>query len=128
MTIDVDIFRQRLPAFANTTRWPNELVDVKIAEAGRSVSSRFFGTRYDDALVYMTGHLLTLDGGASAVGGAATAGPVSSVTAGSVTVSYGSSGGSGAGGSSPLDATAYGREYRRIVKSIGGARLASWPE
>jgi hypothetical protein len=120
--IDVATLRARLPAFASTTKYPDDLVDASIQEALRWVSASFFGAaRYDDAILYMSAHLLTLSSAASA--GAASAGAVRSVTAGSASVTYNGSIGSNASNFPGLDSTTYGRRYRELVKLIGAARV-----
>lgn len=76
-----------------------------------------FGARREDALGLLTAHLLTVTDASSGGGG----GPIQSVTAGSASITYGSSSGSGAGG---LGATGYGREYLELVRLCGpGARV-----
>ena len=84
----------------------DSVVETWLAIAGRRINSTYFGDLYDDALSFLTLHLLesiVLPGG---TGGAA--GEVSSVRVGSVSVSYATS---GVTNDAPYASTFWGRQY-----------------
>lgn len=113
MTVDVASFRTKFPQFASTTVYPNDLVDDRIQEATSQVSEDWFGDDYDLAIYYLSAHLLVYNSGGSGVSGA----PVSSVTAGSASVTYAVSAPSSGG--SEFDATSFGRRYKYLERSRG---------
>lgn len=53
--MDLTTFRASFPEFAAT---PDETVEAKLAEADRRVDARVFGDKADDAVGYLTAHLL----------------------------------------------------------------------
>lgn len=112
-------FRIRFPAFADLTLYPTAVLDPILQEASRCVNDAFFRARADDAHGYLSAHLAitTLPTAASLV---AMASGVKNVSAGTVSVTY-----ADAMTGEALTLTPYGREYLRLVKLGGGARLAS---
>lgn len=125
MSFTIAEFRARFPQFASATTYPDTLIDSVIQEAERRINFTFFGSRADDAWRYLTAHLLATTGTA-AVGASSSmaSSGVRSVTAGSVSISYGETSSSSSGSSTRFDSTAYGREYQALIKLLGGARLA----
>jgi hypothetical protein len=84
-----------------------ERINPFIARAERQINEAYFGTLYDDAVLYMTAHLLKL--AQSMPGGA---GPVTSETAGSLSRSYAVPDGCPA----DLAATSYGVQYWALLR------------
>lgn len=92
-------------------RLDTPVITLALARAGRRCNADFWGALYDDAVLYLSAHLLmTEQPGASG----ATGGPVTSKTVGSVSVSYAAP----AQSSSPYAATPYGRLYAELLASI----------
>lgn len=111
MTGSRELFEAIAPEFAGSAR-----ADVFLSMAARRLSPRTFGRLYPEAVAYLAAHLLTMspeDGGAEA----ASAGPVVSRGAGSLSVSYGAVGGLVDVSDSTLAQTRYGREYLAILRS-----------
>lgn len=119
MTVSVSAFRIKFPAFASTITYPDTIVEDRLEEAIDQVNLDWFGTRADKATYYLTAHLLVFNGGGVGVSGA----PVSSVTAGSASITYAV--GSVVTGD-PLMATSYGREYMRLMRLCGPAATTVW--
>lgn len=111
-------FRAAFPAFADLVAYSDTYLDLIIQQAARRISSVYFGELYEDALGYLTAHLLatfTAAGLAVATGGLTP----SSVTAGPVSVSYsGAAAGGNTAGRGLYSGTAYGLEFERILRSV----------
>ena len=115
MTLAIEDFVDRFPEFSSLDP---AIINRKLDEAARRISFTYLYPRGDDAHGYLTAHLLATSPGAGGTGGAG--GQISSVTAGRVTVNYGSSTGASA---SSLEDTSYGREYLEIVRLVPGLML-----
>ena len=83
------------------------LITRFIGQAERRIDESFFGDLYDDAVMYLTAHLLSVVSG----GSAAIAGPITSKTAGSLSIGYGSSTLS----DSKYGSTSWGREFQALM-------------
>lgn len=89
--------------------------------AGNRISAEFFGERYDEAVAWLTAHMLTMadrEAAERAAGGAgASSGAIQSKSAGDLSIGFGGAMGS-VGRMNPEDAaltsTSYGLEYLRI--------------
>lgn len=106
MTLSVAEFRLEFPEFADTSAYSNDYVQRKLDQAARRMDASFFGDVADDAQGYMTAHLITINPPTGSAGGRV----VSSVTAGSASVTYESSHTAGRG----LESTGYGRNYLEL--------------
>lgn len=114
MGITAAYLRVRLPQFADTTAFPPDVVDGAVQEAGRRISPTF-GSRADDAHLYLAAHLLEVL--SAARGGGAT-----SVSAGSASVVFAAASTAALTDPGSLGSTGYGRMYRDLIKLKGGAR------
>lgn len=87
-----------------------------ISRAACRVSSDVFGDCYNDALAYMTAHMMTVSGATGVAGMGAAAGPVASEKVGDVETRYAVQSGQNAGPtrSEDLGATAYGRAFLQL--------------
>lgn len=111
---------------------PQAKISAFINMAGRLVSPRMWGEFTQDAMAYMTAHLLTSTNG---VGGQAGygAGPIVSDSAGSISTSYGTVGTPGI--DDDLNSTVYGRRFIALRKiaiipgmTTGGHQMGvGWP-
>jgi hypothetical protein len=84
-----------------------------LAEAGREVNASVWGDRYDDGILYLTAHLLAF----AKKGATGAAGPVTSETAGPLSISYG---GAATASDAALASTSYGRRYLEIAHTLFG--------
>jgi hypothetical protein len=114
-------FRTRYQQFADTTAYPDDLMDMVLQEASRQINDDFFGDVADDAHGYLSAHIATNSINDGAASGAVASG-ISSVTAGSASISYASVSAAAASALSELDSTAFGKAYNRIVHRHGGIR------
>lgn len=124
MSFTIEQFRARFPQFVSDTAFPDALIDAVIQEAYRRISPTFFGSRTDDAWRYLTAHILATTASAAAAASSVSSAGVRSVTAGSVSITYGESSDSGTG-AADFSTTNYGQQYEALIKLIGGARLSS---
>lgn len=90
MATDVATFKIRFPEFADDTEYPNARVQLFLDDAANSYmgtdEGRWAG-KYDYAQAYLAAHLLTIGTSAEAGDSSVKSGPVSSKTAGGVSVS-----------------------------------------
>lgn len=111
-------FRARFGQFADATLYTDEALDLVLQEASRSINASFFGARADDAHGYLAAHLalatlLSNQALAVALSG------VKSISAGTVSVSYGEG---AIASASDFSTTPYGQLYLRILRLSGGVR------
>jgi hypothetical protein len=93
-------------------------IERVLAEAAREVSASAYGDRYDDAVLYLTAHLLA----GQKKGSAGAAGPVTMEIAGPVTRQYSQM--ALQGGDEALLSTSYGRRFRDIRhQCVSGPRV-----
>jgi hypothetical protein len=90
MATDVPTFRIRFPEFADDTEYPDARIQLFLDDAANCYmgtdENRWCG-KYDYAQAYLAAHLLTVGTSAEAGDSSVKAGPVSSKTAGGVSVS-----------------------------------------
>ena len=107
--VDVAAFKARFPQFADVDA---VLVDQVLLEAQRRVPPTCLGDRYADAHLYLSAHVLTMTGASHGEG-------VSTVKAGSASISY-----AVADGINSLKSTGYGKMYADLIQLCGpGARV-----
>ena len=85
----------------------DDTVDTYITRAASRMDSAYWGTRYDDAHLYLSAHLLYLD----VNGAGAPSGPITSASAGGMSLGFGSP-----AADSWLAATHYGRQYLQMMR------------
>ncbi len=107
MAVTPNSLKQLFPGFACEA---DPRLSLFIAQAQRRVSESVFGDYYDDAVSYLTAHLLSRE--AQANGGK---GFVSSESVGDLSRSYTQTGGILASGYS---STTYGQEYLKLVRLV----------
>jgi hypothetical protein len=81
VAITVQDIRTQLPEFAALD---GEQIELALAKAGRRINTTQWGSKADDAMVCLTGHLLAL----SCKQGEGPVGPVTSEKVGDVSVTY----------------------------------------
>jgi hypothetical protein len=108
MAVTAESFIAMFPEFSEED---SERLAAFIAMAERQVSTRYFGARADDAILFLTAHKLSTMA-------SATAGPtVLKETVGSMSREYAAGGAVSA--SNPLFGTPYGVEYLNLIRLIG---------
>lgn len=87
--ITVETFRLRFPEYSDNTDYSDARVQLFIDDTIHYIGSdeNRWGSKYDYAQSYLAAHLLTVNVGAEAGDTSAKAGPVSSKSAGGVSVS-----------------------------------------
>lgn len=120
--ITVASFRSRFREFADEDLYPSDALDPAIQEAVAMVNRDHFGEFADNATLYLAAHIA-----AATVPRAGSSGPtdreVESVTAGGVSVTYASGGGSGSTAlADDLDSSPYGVRYKSLCRMFGGPR------
>lgn len=90
------------------------IIQRHLDEAAREVNPSVFGERTDDAVLYLTAHLVAV----MMQGAEGPTGPVVSEQAGPVSRTFAARGHSNTG--SDLEATAYGRRYQAICSQVAG--------
>jgi len=114
MATDVDTFKIRFPEFADDTEYPDPRVQLFLDDA----TNCYMGTdearwcnKYDYAQAYLAAHLLTVGTGAEAGDSASRAGPVSSKTAGGVSVTKAVTAKDRSDSDEFLMSTSYGQQF-----------------
>ena len=110
MTASVAMFRDLMPEFATTA---DSRISSFITMAAKRVDSSVFGDLADYAVCYLAAHNLSLSGNGLS-DSAGTAGPVSSESVGSVSVSYSGTPAFSSAANAMLMKTKYGQEYCAI--------------
>lgn len=95
---------------------PTGAQNAILADVDLQVNEDVLESKYNLAAKYLCAHLATIRARAGA------GGPVTSVSVGAVSKSYGAS---IADGAAQLGSTGYGLEYERIINTCAMARLAS---
>lgn len=54
-------FITRFPIFGNTTKWPQAVVELVLAEAAGNIDNSWVSNDYQPAIMYQTAHLLSTD-------------------------------------------------------------------
>ena len=112
-----DDFKTRFPKFAGVN---GDTINAAIAEAATQVDQTWTETGYNQAILYLTAHMLVMEGVDGAPGGATGGGvgPLKSRSIGDASESYGgaSSGGGGYSTNEALRATSYGQSYLRLLR------------
>lgn len=88
-------------------------IDLFIAQAERRTSRANWGGKADDGVIYLTAHLLKLD----ELQGTAPAGPISARRVRDVSWAYAKT-----GDGDSYDATAWGRRYKEIRRTVFSVR------
>ena len=87
MSIDIASFRTRFPEFADDTAYPDPRVQLALDDAELCVDETKFGTLYELGVMHLAAHELKLTTDiANSPASAGAIGPVSSKTAGGVSV------------------------------------------
>jgi len=90
MATTVEDFRTRFPEFSNVATYPDARVQLFLDDAALCIDEGIYGDMYDLAVCYLAAHELYLGTQtASSSGNAEKVGPVSSKSAGQVTVARG---------------------------------------
>ena len=111
------VFRTMIPEYKGKT---DEEILAMLEIVKPQISKKRMGSLYDQAACYLVAHYfawqsIVADGGASS--GAAVAGPIISEKEGDLARSYAdNSSKDGGSRTDTLDKTAYGQEYRRLLK------------
>lgn len=113
--INLDLFRA-LTEFKDTTKYPDETVELISGEAANLMSEAKFGDKADLALVYLTAHMLKK----STPGGAGATGPLTMEKVGDLARSYGTI--HSTTSSSDYDTTSYGQSFRGIIQRLATIR------
>ena len=92
-------------------------IQIFLDFAAQQMNATAWGVKYDQGLIYLTGHLLKLDAEAATGGGAA--GPVTAEAVGQVSASYqvGES-----FSNSEFGSTVYGRRYLELSRTVFARR------
>lgn len=101
----------------------DERLETFLELAAQRISAKVFGAKYAQAAAYLAAHLLTLSNRASEAGTAG-AGPVTSVTTGGLSVSFGQAPTGAATADASLKTTAYGLEFLAIRSSCARTKAA----
>lgn len=123
MAVTPASFKALFPEFSSQT---DPRVQLFLDQASRRVDAATFGARADDALSYLTAHLLAVANTAGQAATSGASGPVSSKTVGPLSVSFASNWGSASGSGDNYQATYYGREYLTLVKLAIATPLLAW--
>lgn len=89
MSVDVATFRARFPEFSDNTEYPDARIQIFLDDAAEDIGTdetRWCG-KYDRAQAYLAAHYLYVNTATEAGDASAKAGPISSKTAGGVSVS-----------------------------------------
>lgn len=123
MTVTATTFKARFTVFSAVA---DATVETAIEEASRWVNAAAYGTteRADDAIRYLTGHLLSLDAQLNALTAAGSAsgpgGPVSSMATLGASVSYAVPAGAG---NEFFSTTPWGLRFLSISKRVFASRV-----
>jgi hypothetical protein len=114
MAVTPATVREVLTEFAEV---PAPRIQTFLDFAAQQINAAAWGLKYDQGLIYLTGHLLKLDADSKDGGGAA--GPVSAETVGQVSASYQIG---EYASESEFGSTVYGRRYLELRKLVFACR------
>ena len=117
MATTVDDFRARFPEFSDTVEYPTARIQIFLDDATCDLGdgSNWCSTcKFDRALCYYTAHLLTVATRSEAGDTSSSVGPISSKSAGGVSVTRAVMTKDRSDGDDWLASTAYGMQYIQI--------------
>jgi hypothetical protein len=135
MTVTAETVRTYAPEFADDSNPTDERIDLFIAEAMRYVSSSAWSARYDDGVLFLTLHLMTMwyraqpaSGAAVGSGGTAAVGPIHWAQVDNQQLGFSSPSASAGAKSVKRDtdswyeASAWGQKYTSLRRLVFAAR------
>lgn len=129
MAVDVATFRIRFPEFSDNTEFPSERIQLFIDDSvilHIGTDELRWGGKYDIAQAYLSAHLLSIGGETELGSKAANVGPVSSKSAGGVSVTKAVVAKDRSEGDDFYSSTSYGQQFIIIRnRCFAGALVAS---
>lgn len=114
MAATVEDFRTRFPQFSDLTEYPDETIQLYLDDAAllyMGTDENRWCNYYDIAQMYLAAHLLTIGTQAEAGDSSSSAGPISSKTAGGVSISYAVNASDKGGSDDFFLTTSYGQQF-----------------